>query len=577
MEKKSVYISEPILMRALDVLVPVLLGIVYLMTGLYAMGLHTHIGETDTSAFFRYVLEVRAQGGPWDFLVSLFTGSFLPANQHPLFPFVISLFFEHSTAYFVAVKTLNLVLGGVFLFIFYYMMKREAGPLAAIAAGALLVANDTFMIQASMVSCEPMLLIFTTLSFSLLIKGVDDNRLWAPAGVFIALSFLVKGSGMFIIFGFGLFLLADARMRFWELLKNKYLWLFLAAFVVVALPLLARNTIAYKFPFYNYNTKYLAMDAEERRVNEERSFWDILKKDPSEHAERFAKGTARQFRILLHSLYSFSIHEVPKFTRDTDSPARKAAAGAVAALVFAAGVYGFARAPIGRKKKLLAALLVFGFYLPLSWYSIIAPNRRYILPVSLFFVAFAACVFARGLSAALERRGGKPAMRFSPETMGRAALAVALAIFAVAYPLARNIPLPSETVRLEDDYHELAAFFKKNLGDDGLYQTRGDHHYSWVLLYPELMNRGTGRGYFADIGDFVRYFDANPRIRFMLMQPELYRATRNILGDYVRNDARLGLVPLKDPPGWRMIRMDGNPPADYILYERVAGRGAARK
>lgn len=569
--------TEARLMRALDVLVPVLLGIAYLVTGLYAMGLHPHIGETDTSAFFRYVLEVRAQGGAWDFLVSLLTGSFLPANQHPLFPFVISLFFEHSTNYFVAVKTLNLVFGGVFLFIFYFLMKREAGPLAAIAAGVLLVANDTFMIQASMVSCEPMLIIFTTLSFYLLIKGVDDNWLWAPAGVFIALSFLVKGSGMFIIFGFGLFLLADVRLRFWVLVKNKYLWLFLAAFVVVALPLLARNTIAYKFPFYNYNTKYLAMDAEERRVNEERSFWDILKKDPSEHAERFAKGTARQFRILLHSLYSFSIHEVPKFTRDTASPARKAAAGAVAVLVFAAGVFGFARAPIGRRRRLLAALLVFGFYLPLSWYSIIAPNRRYILPVSLFFVAFAAWVFARGFAAALERREGKPAMRFSPETMGRAALAVALAVFAVAYPLARDIPRPSETVRLEDDYHELAAFFKKNLGDDGLFQTRGDHHYSWVLLYPELMDRGTGRGYFADIDAFVRYFDANPRIRFMLMQPELYRATRNILGDYVRNDERLGLVPLKDPPGWRMIRMDGNPPADYILYERSTGRGAERK
>jgi hypothetical protein len=61
------------------------------------------------------------------------------------------------------------------------------------------------------------------------------------------------------------------------------------------------------------------------------------------------------------------------------------------------------------------------------------------------------------------------------------------------------------------------------------------------------------------------------------MQPELYRATRNILADHVRNDERLGLVPLKDPPGWRMIRMDGNPPADYILYERSTGRGAERK
>lgn len=573
------YIAEGTLRRALDVLVPVLLGIAYLMTGLYAMGLHPHIGETDTSAFFRYVLEVRAQGGPWDFLVSLLTGSFLPANQHPLFPFIISLFFEHSTDYFVAVKTLNLALGGVFLFIFYYLMKREAGPLAAIAAGVLLVANDTFMIQASMVSCEPMLIIFTTLSFYLLVKGVDDNRLWALAGVFIALSFLVKGSGMFIIFGFGLFLLADVRLRFWVLLKNKYLWLFLAAFVVVALPLLARNTVAYKFPFYNYNTKYLAMDARERRVSEERTFRDILNKDASEHVARFAKGTARQFRILIHSLYSFSIHEVPKFTRDTDSPVRKTAAGMVAALVFAAGIFGFARAPIGRRRRLLTGLLVFGFYLPLSWYSIIAPNRRYILPVSLLFIVFASWTIAKGATALVKWRArgmASPSGR-APETIALAAMAAALVVFTVAYPLARAVPRPSETVRLEDDYHELAAFFKNNLGDGDLYQTRGEHHYSWVLLHPELMDRASGRGYFADMESFVRHFENNPRIKYMLMQPEFYRATRNILADYVSNDERLGLVPLKNPPGWRMIRKDGNPPADYILYARAGERGAVRK
>lgn len=565
--------TENAMRRVLNAFAPVLLGIAYLMTGLYAMGLHPHIGETDTSAFFQYVLEVRAQGGAWDFMVSLLSGSFLPANQHPLFPFVISLFFEHSTGYFVAVKTLNLVFGGIFLGIFYYLMKREAGPLAAIVAGVLLVANDTFMIQASMVSCEPMLVIFTTLSFYLLVKGVDDNRLWAPAGVFIALSFLVKGSGMFIIFGFGLFLLADVRLRFWVLLKNKYLWLFLAAFVVVALPLLARNTIAYKFPFYNYNTKYLAMDAEERRVSEERTFWDILQKDPSEHAERFAKGTARQFRILLHSLYSFSIHEVPKFTRDTASPVRKAAAGSVAALVFAAGVFGFARAPIGRRRKLLTGLLVFGFYLPLSWYSIIAPNRRYILPVSLLFVAFASWTIAKGITVLAEWRARGMALPSgrAPETIALTALVAALAVFTIVYPLARAVPWPSETVRLEDDYHALAAFFKNNLGEGDLYQTRGDHHYSWVLLYPELMDRASGRGYFADMKSFVRYFDENRHIKYLLMQPELYRATRNILADHVRNDERLGLVPLKDPPGWRMIRMDGNPPADYILYERATG------
>ena len=208
----------------------------------------------------------------------MFNGSFAITNQHPVFPAIISLFQEPSVDWFIHIKLLNLFIGFAFLCVFYSLVKRECGGTCALLAAGLLVANDTFMHQATMVSCEPLLLVFTALGFHYMLKGLDDNRHWVAAGLFTGLAYMTKASGLFMVFGFGLFLLADRRLRFWELLKNKYLWLFLLMFIVVSLPLLVRNTIAHKFPFYNYNVQIIAMDEDWGKAARKAQFSDLLKK-----------------------------------------------------------------------------------------------------------------------------------------------------------------------------------------------------------------------------------------------------------------------------------------------------------
>lgn len=543
----------------------VALGAVYLLVGLYSLGQHLYLGETDTTYFFVHVQEILKQGNTWDLLKSFFSGTFTENNQSSLFPFIISFFYEQSAAYFVHIKVLNLFLGLLYVYLLYFLVRRESNEMYALIAACALVANDIFMHQSTMVSCEPLLMIVTTLSFYFIIKGLDDNRFWILAGLFAGLSYMTKPSGLFIVFGFGLFLLYDRKMNLWALMKNKYLWMFLLMFVLVCLPLLVRNTILYKFPFYTINMDMLAMDQNWGQTDQTEKFTDIFKKGIADNAYRFFWGLAREFRILLHSLYSFSVHYVPKFSWDLASMAAKAAAALLSVLTLGISLFGFFASGMSRRKKALIVFLVLGFYLPLSWYSITSPNRRYLLPVVPFFLVF----FAVGL-VHVAGKVFKTAHEAFPERVApvKLALTAALLVFAVAYPLARPIPAPASTYRAEDGYEELAAFFKNNLKGDEKYFSKGIHHYSWVLLHPELESKKTAKNYFPDIESFNAYFASKKNIKYMLMQPELYRATKNILGDYVALDRTRGLVLLKDIPGWKKIKIDTAEPVDYILFER---------
>lgn len=557
--------------KALTAVSLFLIGFAYALVGLYSLGQHPYLGETDTSFFIEYVMKIKEQGGPLDFVASLFMGKFTPGNQHPLYPFIISLFYSKSIAYFLQIKLLNFFLGLAFLYLFYFLVKKEAGSLVASIAACLLIANDTFMHQTTMVSCETLLVIFTTLSFYLIIRGLDDNRVWIPAGLCVGLAHLTKGSGMFIPFGFLLFLLFDVKFRFWKLFKNKYLWLFALMFMVGALPLLVRNTIVYKFPFYNYNVTYFAMDQDWGKAEKKAEFSDVFKKKPTELAGRFIKGTAREFRILLHSLYSFSLHYVPKLQNDT-SPWYAKAMGAVAAgLMFLSAAAGFITSQCGRRKKALILFLVIGFYLPLSWYSITAPNRRYILPVTILFIFFAALFCAQVLRRAVseQRWVFKKFSDSARSLFPGIALASMLLLFVAIYPAARAIPHPMKTYAYEDGYLELADYLMKNLKPGEKYLKKGEHNYSWVILYPELDAKRDGMKYFKDINAFTGYMQEHKNIAYYLLDQEGFRMTKNIFDkSYINLDPQHGFVLVKNIPGFTAVMQDTMLPSDYILFKR---------
>ncbi len=552
------------------ILVILLLCAAYLLVGIYALSQHPYVGETDTSMFIEYASAINQQGGAWNFVKSLYLGKFTPSNQNPLFPFIISLFQQPKIEYFVQIKLLNLFLGLMFLLLFYSLIRKEAGEIYAAISSCLIIANDIFIHQTTMVSCETLLIIFSSLSFYYLIRGLDDNRLWIPAGIFTGLTYMTKASGLFIVFGFGIFLLADKRFHFWELLKNKYLWLYILMFLLISSPLLVRNTIVYKFPFYNYNLQVVAMDEDWGRHDRLAQFSDIFKKDIKDNIIRFFWGLGREFRILLHSLYPFSIHYVPKFMPDISSLTAKISGAVAAFLIFCLSAYGFVKSAISKRKKSLIAFLVIGFYLPLSWYSINAPNRRYLMPVMLFFLAFASVpiyvLFKRFCAPVmvkflkLKDYTGKRLLRYSVITL--------LAGFSFIYPFIRTLPDPLTAYKFEDGYHELAAYLQKNLGPGEKYLKKGEHNYAWIMLYPELEKKREGRKYFRDMQSFADFIKARKDIKFFLMDAEVFRMTKHFLNEYIRWTDSDGFEMVRDLPGWEIAMKDEHGKKDYILFKR---------
>lgn len=550
-------------------LVMALFTAVYIIVGLYYMGQHLYFSETDSVHFIHYTLGIQDQGGLWGFVKSLFTGSFTLSNQHPLFPVVMSFLEMKDISFFIHTKIINMVIGYIFIIILFWILIKESNEGIALLTVSLFIANDVFMHQTTMISCESMLMVFSLLSFYFIIKGVDDNRYWAVAGVFCGLTYMTKASGLFILFGFFLYLMYDVKLRFWILMKNKYLWMFLGCFLLASLPLLVRNVIVFHFPFYNFNVEMLAWEEDWGRTEKVPRFFDLFEHSIIYYPKRFFKGIFRELRIMIHSLYSFSIHYVPKFQHDMSSLGQKIGAVIISAGLFIASIAGFYRSSLEKRKKYLIGFLIIGFFLPLSWYSITSPNRRYIMPVLPVLLFFSASYLIDKMGVLKSFVLKKISL---PEKLNNnfsvIVISILLILSIVIIPASTSIPSPFDTYRFENDYHKIAHYLNENLGDNEYIFTRGFHHYNWKIIYPELDKKRMNFTYFRDFDGFNSYLEQNPAIKFILMQPEMYRATRHFIKPYISYSVEQGFAYHKPLPGWELAMIDRSVPCTYVLLKR---------
>lgn len=318
------------------------------------------------------------------------------------------------------------------------------------------------------------------------------------------------------------------------------------------------------------NVEMLAWDAD-WSGDQTATFFDIFRKSLKDNLFRFFWGLAREFRILLHSLYSFSLHYVPWSLPDTTGLFGKVTAAVTSLVLIALSVPGFIRSGFDRRKKVLILLLVLGFYLPLSWYSITSPNRRYLLPVTVIFIAFAAggviVILKQWLESEWSVFRNRPSVHYGG--LLKTALLLILTVFIVMYPMMRTIPHPCHTHRYDDGYQELNAYLKKHIIKNDKILTKGMHHYTWLLLEPGLESRRLHHDKFRNIDSFNKLINSNPNIRYYLIHQEVYRAVRGIFGEYLTMDTEKGLRLVKPLPGWRKVLEDRNGPVDFILLEKT--------
>ena len=217
---------------------------------------HTHPYYDDVG-FLDLANQVRELGGPIAMLQALFTGAWTEDNRNPLYLAVLSLVAGRDHGFHTRARVLTIVLGVVALVAWWRVARRRVGPRAALILAAFLAVSECFIDYSGRESCEPLLLFFWALSVGAILDGLERPRRWLAAGAYAGLAQLDKGSGVFLVFCFGVALLL---WRGWRALRDPWAWGMGLAFLAAASPLLVRNARVYGSPLHHWNSRLLWID-----------------------------------------------------------------------------------------------------------------------------------------------------------------------------------------------------------------------------------------------------------------------------------------------------------------------------
>ncbi len=212
----------------------------------------------DQGAYLISALNVHACGGPLGALAKCFQGAFPATDRDPLFLLILAPFASPGPEFFETGKLIALACGVLAVASAGIVVWRLFDPIAAAVAAHALAMNHFLLKHSAIVNCEPLYVALTMWAAYFAVRGVRRRRLWPASGAFVGLAHLCKGSGILMTPAFGLAAWAALGRRVW---REKYVYLFFAAFVVVCLPFFANAAIRYGDPLYNPNSHYMWADS----------------------------------------------------------------------------------------------------------------------------------------------------------------------------------------------------------------------------------------------------------------------------------------------------------------------------
>ena len=236
--------------------------------------------DDDQGAFLITAREIHDSGGIPGLISALFAGEFVEANRHPLYLALLSIqpTFEFGKGLSATSGTLSLVL-------LTMLLARKRGWQTAGVFAVLLATNSAFSQFSSTVVCDVLMLLLGGLIWLIHLPGIPvlpDSQAEtrrsliqaATAGGLLGLAWLTKGTGLVLLGGYLLWLIAAwmiserrARAESDRPRGMTPVWRGLGqiacvtlAFVIVAGPLLIRNVRRFDSPFHNINSLLLFAD-----------------------------------------------------------------------------------------------------------------------------------------------------------------------------------------------------------------------------------------------------------------------------------------------------------------------------
>ena len=217
---------------------------------------HTHPYYDDVG-FLDLANRVHDMGGPVALLKALYAGTWTEDNRNPLYVGVLSLVAGRDHGFHARGRILTIFIGVLALLAWWRVVRRHAGPAPALVVAAFLAMSETFVDYAGRESAEPLLLLLWALAVTTIVLGLERPLYWLAAGAFAGLAQLDKGSGIFLVFCFGVALLLWRGPR---ALRDPYAWGMGFAFAAAASPLLVRNLRVYGSPLHHWNNRLVWID-----------------------------------------------------------------------------------------------------------------------------------------------------------------------------------------------------------------------------------------------------------------------------------------------------------------------------
>lgn len=437
---------------------------VYFTVAVWLLEFQSMESASDQRAFLKTASEIRASGGVPELVMDLYRGEFSEANRHPLYLAMLSMWptFEFGRRLSIAIGFFTVVLTTALIGFRY-------GWATAAVFAALLGVNAAFCSVSTLVVCDGLMVLFGGLVWISVVGsrsasiacavGQDCSRggpspvgddveagslphvgaaasvgsarptPWEETpgrplltGTLLGLAWLTKGTGLILAIGLAVWIVLralrrrrrkpslgadqesaspdiaiDRRRTIQSCAKSA---LFVAAvWFVVASPLWVRNVRKYGSPTYNVNTFLMFVDEYEDPVElaRRKSAVFAAARDylglhtPSEIAGRFTRGVVWESFILLRSLG-------PAPFEDGRLP--------FGLVIAAFAVVGAASESGGGRLLLLVWIALF---LPLfGWYAPIAAGDRFVLPLLVPILAYAAVGIVRTVTATRTLRKAVP-------------------------------------------------------------------------------------------------------------------------------------------------------------------------
>ena len=236
----------------------VLVSVTFLLVGIDRMRKAVEPGYQDTGSFLEGALFIQEHGGIPRFVTMCLNGEYKIANQHPIYLLILSTVAARDLSFFPVAKAITLGIGWLVVLVLFFIVRDLYGRSTAYVATALMAFNTALLNRATHVTVEPLLLLFVVPAWYFMVKGLEDNRQWVWAGLFSGLAYMTKATGIFLI---PIFVIATFCALRWRMFKNKFVWLFFVAFVLVSSPLILRNVGVFREPFHEtVNERLLWMD-----------------------------------------------------------------------------------------------------------------------------------------------------------------------------------------------------------------------------------------------------------------------------------------------------------------------------